>query len=112
MFLHYASFRCSSSSDQMSSKPAVCAICNGIGDRAAEHVKLIVFGVLDLQDTQCSRDVNGDQLQIAGGLRFLNAFRDHRGRIHSGYASYAVMLVGRVYSMSFQPCVLARLVST
>jgi hypothetical protein len=28
-------------------------ICNGIGDRAAEHVKRILLRVVDLQDAQC-----------------------------------------------------------
>jgi hypothetical protein len=28
-------------------------VCNGVGDRAAEHVKRILFGVVNLQDAKC-----------------------------------------------------------
>ena len=43
-------------------------ICNSVGDRAAEHVKRILFGVFDLQDAKSFRDVIGDQLLIGRGL--------------------------------------------
>src|SRR6516162_1325337 len=75
-------------------------VCNGVDDRAAEHVKRILFSVVDLQDAKCFGNVIGDQLLIGRGFRFLNAVRDHRDRIHFGHAGYVLALVGRVYSMT------------
>ena len=77
-------------------------ICNGVGDRAAEHVKRILFGVVDLQDAKGFRDVISDQLLIGRGFGLLNTVGDHRGRIHLGHASYVLVLVGRLCSMALR----------
>jgi hypothetical protein len=68
---HYASFRCSSTSDQTTGKQAVCASCNDVGDRAAERVKRILFGIANLQDAKSLRDVIGDQLLVGRGFGLL-----------------------------------------
>ena len=74
-------------------------ICNGVGDRAAEHMKRILFGIVDLQDAKGFGDVIGDQLLIGRGFGLLNTVGDHRGRIHVGHASYVLVLVGPLYIM-------------
>jgi len=46
-------------------------ICNSVGDRAAEHVKCILFGVVYLQDAKGFRDVIGDQFLVGRGFGLL-----------------------------------------
>ena len=45
-------------------------ICNSVGDRAAEHVKCILFGVVYLQDAKGFHDVIGDQFLVGRALDF------------------------------------------
>ena len=51
-------------------------------------------------DAKGFRDVIGDQFLVGRGFGLLNTVGDHDGRIHIGHASYVLVLVPRVYSMT------------
>jgi hypothetical protein len=65
---------------------------NCVGDGAAQHVKGIIFGVVDLQDPKGFSDVVADHLLVGGGLSFFDALRDHRQRIYFGHSRYFLSL--------------------
>src|SRR5438105_5450642 len=55
-------------------------VCDCISDGTAQHVKGIIFGVVDLQDPEGFGDVVVDKFRVGGGLSFFNALGDHRQR--------------------------------
>jgi hypothetical protein len=55
-----------------------------VGNCTAEHGKSVVFGFFDLQQPEGFGDLIGDQFGFGGRFGFLDAIRDHRGRIRFG----------------------------